>query len=112
MRPNKAPDNPPPEHDHERRHRRPHFERIAWADMNWRDYVRIGFGMFFFVFGLVGLVLPVLQGILFLIVSAILLAPYSVWVQKQQAWFEKRYPWIARQAHRFTARRGHVKSDD
>ena len=45
----------------------PEPTRIRFADMTWRDYVRIGLGVFFFLLGIAGLVLPILQGILFLI---------------------------------------------
>ncbi|WP_423822666.1 hypothetical protein V5738_01680 [Salinisphaera sp. SPP-AMP-43] len=79
-------------------------KRIRWADMTWRDYVRIGFGVFFFLLGLAGLVLPILQGILFLIVSAILLAPYSLWVQKQLARLEEKFPWLSEKARGVAAR--------
>ncbi|RJS92931.1 hypothetical protein [Salinisphaera sp. Q1T1-3] len=78
--------------------------RIRWADMTWRDYLRIGAGLFFFVLGLAGLVLPILQGVLFLIVSAILLAPYSLWVQKQLMRLEQRFPWVTEKARGIAAR--------
>lgn len=78
--------------------------RIRLAEMTWRDYLRVGAGLFFFLLGLAGLVLPILQGVLFLIVSAILLAPYSVWVQKQLIRFETRFPWIADKARGLAAR--------
>lgn len=78
--------------------------RIRLAEMTWRDYLRVGAGIFFLLLGLAGLVLPILQGVLFLIVSAILLAPYSVWVQKQLIRFETRFPWIADKARGLAAR--------
>jgi len=86
--------------------------RIRWADMTWRDYLRIGAGVFFFLLGLAGLVLPILQGVLFLIISAILLAPYSLWVQKQLARFEAKFPWIAEKAKSFTTRWSKKKPAD
>lgn len=79
-------------------------QRIRWADMGWRDYLRVGAGLFFLVLGIAGLVLPILQGVLFLIVSAIVLAPYSLWVQRQLARFEARFPWLAEKASRLAAR--------
>lgn len=78
--------------------------RIHWADMTWRDHVRVGLGVFFFLLGIAGLVLPILQGVLFLIISAILLAPYSLWVQKQLDRFERRFPWLADKARSIAAR--------
>lgn len=86
---------------------------IRWRDMTWRDYLRIGAGLFFFVLGIAGLVLPILQGVLFLIVSAILLAPYSRWVQKQLDRLEKRFPSIFERARGITSRgRGNKSADD
>jgi len=86
--------------------------RIRWADMTWRDYLRVGAGVFFFLLGVAGLVLPILQGVLFLIISAILLAPYSLWVQKQLARFEAKFPWIAEKAKSFTTRWSKKKPAD
>ncbi|GAB3671827.1 hypothetical protein [Salinisphaera aquimarina] len=78
--------------------------RIGWADMTWRDYLRIGAGVFFFLLGIAGLVLPILQGVLFLIISAFLLAPYSLWVQKQLARFETKFPWLSEKARSIATR--------
>lgn len=72
--------------------------------MTSRDYLRIGAGVFFFLLGIAGLVLPILQGVLFLIVSAILLAPYSLWVQRQLTRFETKFPWVAEKARSFAVR--------
>lgn len=67
----------------------------------WRDFVRIGAGIVMLILGLLGLVLPVLQGILFLLISALLLAPYSRWVRSWLQWSEQRFPNAHRQAERF-----------
>jgi len=67
----------------------------------WRDVLRIGAGIVMLVLGIIGLVLPVLQGILFLIVSAFLLAPYSVWVQRLLDKSKQRFPAVHRQADAF-----------
>ena len=77
---------------------------IRWQDMSWRDYLRVGLGVVMFILGILGLVLPVLQGVLFLIISAILLAPYSRWVQKQLDRGEARFPWVAARARSITQR--------
>ena len=90
----------------------PELKRIRWVDMTWTDYLRVGAGIVFFILGIAGLVLPILQGVLFLIVSAILLAPYSVWVQKQLIKFEKKFPWIAEKARGMTARWSKKKPND
>lgn len=86
--------------------------RIRWVDMTWKDYIRVGAGIVFFVLGIAGLVLPILQGALFLIVSAILLAPYSIWVQKQLLRFEQKFPWVAEKARSMTARWSRKNSRD
>lgn len=77
---------------------------IRWAEMTWKDYLRIGLGLAAFLLGVLGLVLPILQGVLFLMVAAILLAPYSRWVQGKRVWLERRFPWVTEKA-RAVARR-------
>lgn len=90
----------------------PELKRIRWVDMTWTDYLRVSAGIVFFILGIAGLVLPILQGVLFLIVSAILLAPYSIWVQKQLIKFEKKFPWIAEKARGMTSRWSKKKPND
>lgn len=65
-----------------------------------KDIVRIGAGVVFLLLGLAGLVLPVLQGVLFLMLAAILLAPYSRHVRSWLAWAERRYPRLAARLRR------------
>lgn len=67
--------------------------------MTWRDFARIGGGVAFGVLGLAGLVLPILQGILFLLVAVFLLTPYSLFMQRQQARLEARFPRLTTRAH-------------
>lgn len=62
------------------------------ADYTWRDGVRIAAGVVMLVLGLLGLVFPVLQGILFLIVAFFLLAPYSRPFRRALAWLRLKYP--------------------
>lgn len=76
----------------------------TWDQYNWKDGVRIGTGLVMLLLGLIGLVLPILQGALFLIVSAVLLGPYSLTVQRIQAWSERKFPETHRRAHRLGAR--------
>lgn len=70
----------------------------------WRDCTRIAAGIAMLLLGLAGLVLPVLQGILFLIVAAFLLAPYSRTIRKLLAWSERRFPAAHRKAQEFQDR--------
>jgi Flp pilus assembly protein TadB len=97
-----------PTDEHTRKHqrrstlRRP--EPIRWHQMTWKDYLRVGLGIVMFILGIAGLVLPILQGVLFLIISAILLAPYSRWVANKLDWFEARFPWVSDKARGLTQR--------
>ena len=45
--------------------------------------LRIGAGILFCVFGFVGLFLPIIQGILFMTIGLILLAPDSTFIQQK-----------------------------
>lgn len=65
---------------------------IARLVRSWRDIVRVTAGLIMLLLGLLGLVLPVLQGILFLLVAGFLLAPYSPTVQRGLDWARRRYP--------------------
>lgn len=65
-----------------------------------RHAVRITLGCSFVVLGLAGLVLPILQGILFLLIGAVLLAPYVPVFQRLIDWGERRYPQLTRYLER------------
>lgn len=71
---------------------------------NWKDVLRIGLGLVMLVLGLLGLVLPVLQGFLLLLVSVALLAPYSRTLQRVLDWAERRYPQVFARARAFQSR--------
>jgi uncharacterized membrane protein YbaN (DUF454 family) len=58
------------------------------------------FGWFFILLGIVGLFLPVLQGILFLFIGAIILAPDVPFFHRVIEKLEKRYPDTFDQAKR------------
>jgi uncharacterized protein len=57
------------------------------------------FGWFFIVLGFIGLFLPVLQGVLFLFIGAIILAPEVSFFRKIIEKLEKRYPDIFEKAN-------------
>lgn len=57
--------------------------------------IRLGLGWTFVVLGVVGLVLPFLQGILFLAIGFALIAPESPWAQDKLARVRRRYPQMA-----------------
>jgi uncharacterized membrane protein YbaN (DUF454 family) len=54
--------------------------------------LRLIAGVFLLLLGCIGLFLPVLQGILFIILGLILLAPESQWIQKGLKKLKERYP--------------------
>lgn len=63
------------------------------------------FGWFFILLGIIGLFLPVLQGILFLVIGTIILAPEVPFFSRTLVKLEKKYPDIFEQAKRFLHRR-------
>jgi uncharacterized protein len=76
------------------------------------EFKRIGIlilGWVFIGFGIVGLFLPVLQGMLFLMIGLAILSSRSPWVKQFLKHLEKRYPhhherlvaWIERFRHWF-----------
>ena len=60
-----------------------------------RRFLILGFGWSFIVLGVLGLFLPVLQGILFLLIGFILLSRESEWAQRQLDKLRTRYPGFA-----------------
>ena len=62
------------------------------------------FGWFFIVLGIVGLFLPVLQGILFIIVGVSILTPEIPLFHKVMVRLEARYPEVFYKAHRLKQR--------
>jgi uncharacterized protein len=57
-------------------------------------------GIAFLILGVIGLFLPILQGILFLIVGLLILAPESKWIRALLAKLRARYPKIFEAAER------------
>lgn len=77
---------------------------IRPADYTWRDIGRIAFGVGMVVLGILGLVFPILNGTLFLIISAFLLAPYSRRIRSLLDRAENRFPTIFERARAFGRR--------
>lgn len=69
-----------------------------------KKFRRHAFGWFFILLGFVGLFLPILQGILFLIIGVIILAPEIPLFRKILDKLEKRYPAVFEQATSFLKR--------
>lgn len=57
--------------------------------------IRLVIGWFFIVLGVLGLVLPFLQGILFLAIGFALIAPDSPWAQDKLDRLRQRFPQLA-----------------
>jgi len=60
-----------------------------------KRFVILGLGWFFVVLGILGIFLPILQGILFLLIGFILLSRESEWAQRQLDNLRTRYPKFA-----------------
>jgi uncharacterized membrane protein YbaN (DUF454 family) len=63
--------------------------------------IRYILGISFLILGFAGLFLPVLQGILFLIIGLLILAPESKAIRKILAWLKRKYPAVFLHATRF-----------
>ncbi|HRK95474.1 MAG TPA: PGPGW domain-containing protein [Rhodospirillales bacterium] len=57
--------------------------------------LRLVFGWTFIVLGVLGLFLPFLQGILFIVIGLALIAPESEWAQDKLDWLRDRFPQAA-----------------
>lgn len=57
-------------------------------------------GWGFVLLGIVGLVLPILQGILFLLIGLVILSSEYVWAHRVLEKLQKRFPKLAAHVHR------------
>ncbi|SFS81187.1 DUF454 family protein [Marininema halotolerans] len=57
-------------------------------------------GWFFIVLGILGLFLPILQGVIFLMLGFLILSKTSPWAKRKLHQFEERHPLIAKQMNR------------
>lgn len=57
-----------------------------------KRFVLLGLGWVFIFLGILGLFLPILQGILFLTIGLILLSRESEWAAAKLDWLKTRYP--------------------
>lgn len=62
--------------------------------------LRLLIGWSFILLGVAGLFLPVLQGILFLLIGLIILAPEYAWAQKLLHKLRCRFPRVSEHAHK------------
>lgn len=77
---------------------------ISPAEYTWKDIVRITVGVIMFIVGIAGLILPILNGTLFLLFSAFVLAPYSRRVRRWLDYGERKFPWLSARARKFNHR--------
>ena len=57
--------------------------------------IRLTVGWTFIVLGVMGLVLPFLQGILFIAIGLAIIAPEYQWAQDRLDWLRDRFPQVA-----------------
>jgi uncharacterized membrane protein YbaN (DUF454 family) len=68
--------------------------------MNVKRLVRIFAGLVLIILGLVGLIVPILQGWLFLALGALVLSPDIPLFARMVEWIEKRFPMVKDQVKR------------
>ena len=71
-----------------------------------RRTIRLIFGWLFIFLGVLGLFLPVLQGILFLVVGSLLLSPEIPLFQKIHDRLHEKFPKLREKAHRLRSKFG------
>jgi uncharacterized membrane protein YbaN (DUF454 family) len=76
------------------------MKRPAWLTTQLKRKLYLVAGIFFFILGVLGLFLPILQGVLFLLVSLVFLSKGSSRVRALKQKFKRRYPeWGAKLDH-------------
>jgi hypothetical protein len=66
-------------------------------------------GWAFILLGILGLFLPILQGILFLLIGLLILSSVSPWAARVLHWLRKRFPRISDKLDEATPRAKHVQ---
>ena len=64
-----------------------------------KHLVILGLGYGFMALGVLGLFLPILQGILFILIGLAILSRHAAWARRLLERFKQRYPEAARKAH-------------
>lgn len=84
----------------------PPLRRSHW---HWTSLLRMTFGVLFLVLGVLGLFLPFLQGILFLVVGVALLADHIPVFARIRNAIYRRFPRVEHAVHRVHARLRHFR---
>ncbi len=79
------------------------------SNWHWSSLLRMGFGVLFLVLGVLGLFLPVLQGILFLVVGVALLADHIPLFARIRNSIYRRFPRFEQAVHRVRERCRHFR---
>lgn len=66
---------------------------------NWTKRLLLALGWVFMVLGVLGLFLPVLQGVLFLLIGLIILSSEYVWAHHLLLKVKERFPHLSRRGH-------------
>lgn len=65
-----------------------------------KKFFRFVFGIMFILLGIIGLFLPILQGLLFIFIGLLILAPESRFIRAVLRKLEERFPYIFNKAHK------------
>jgi uncharacterized protein len=69
-----------------------------------KRFFRIAFGIFSLILGVIGLFLPILQGILFIVIGLLILAPESKLIRRLLARFRMKYPALFKKGRKIKRR--------
>lgn len=71
-----------------------------------KRFIRLVFGIFCLILGVIGLFLPILQGIIFIVIGLLVLAPESKRIRQLLARLRMKYPGVFEKAeqmkHKYT----------
>lgn len=77
---------------------------LPWLPAGARRPIRIVCGILSLIVGVAGVILPILHGILFLLLGALLLSPEVPAFDRMLRWGDRRFPAIMRRIERFRPR--------
>jgi len=83
---------------------KPVVDKIRHSHWHWTSLLRMAFGVFFLFLGVIGLFLPVLQGLLFLVIGVALLADHIPVFARIRNAIYRRFPRVEHAVHHARAR--------